>query len=63
MKSAHSQDNAAWPVTTASYLVSSENTKVFTEDKMNAFAVTLFCTPDIHQVLPTLGRGIRNVYG
>lgn len=26
--------------------MSSENTEVFTEDKMNAFAVTLFCRPD-----------------
>lgn len=41
-----SQDNAAWPVTTATYFVFSENTEMFTEDKMNAFAVTLFCRPD-----------------
>lgn len=41
-----SQDNTAWPVTTATYLVFSENIEMFTEDKMNAFAVTLFCRPD-----------------
>lgn len=35
-----------WPVTTAFYFVFFENTKVFTDDKMNAFAGILFCRPD-----------------